>query len=441
LARPHAEALNQLKTLMRNEAAAYLELAVDYGNCGLYDEAILVLTRYVESADKPKTHPLACYYLGYYSAQKGDETKATEYYRMAALMSAEYCFPFQLECVDVLHDAMNRNPQDARAAYYLGNLLYDLQPERAVTLWEQSRQIDAKFATVHRNLGFAYARVQKDNGKAIASLEQAIACDARDPKFYAELDALYEAGNVDPQKRLALLEKNHAVVAQRDDGLLREITLHMLAGDYDRAIGLFEGHHFRLWEGEGGLHDIYADAYLLRGQTRFAAGQYAEAQKDYEAAMLYPESLETAKPTRGEGKLPQINYLLGIVYEATGQADKVRSAFQQATAGGRGEPSEISYYQGLAQRKLGQESKAIEIFDRLISTGQERLQAAADLDFFAKFGTRQSPAAQKARAYYLIGLGHLGKGQTAEANKAFEAALQVNVAHLGARKMLEGIRK
>ena len=308
---------------------------MDYGNCGLYDDAILVLTRYVESAEQSKIHPLACYYIGYYSAKKGDEKKAMEYCRMAALMSAEYCFPFQLECVDVLQDAMKRNPQDARAAYYLGNLLYDLQPEGAVALWEQSRQIDAKFATVHRNLGFAYARVRKDNGKAIASLEQAIACDARDPKFYAELDALYEAGNVDPQKRLALLEKNHAVVAQRDDGLLREITLHMLAGNYDRAIALFEGHHFRLWEGEGGLHDIYADAHLLRGQTRFAAGQYAEAKKDYEAAMQYPESLETAKPTRGEGKLPQINYLLGLVYEATGQADEARSAFQQATAGAR----------------------------------------------------------------------------------------------------------
>jgi tetratricopeptide (TPR) repeat protein len=283
--------------------------------------------------------------------------------------------------------------------------------------------------------------VQKDIGKAIASLEQAIACDALDPKFYAELDALYEAGNVDPQKRLALLEKNHAVVAQRDEGLLREITLHMLAGNYDRAIALFEGHHFRLWEGEGGLHDIYAEAHVLRGQTRFAAGQYAEAQKDYEAAMQYPASLETAKPTRGEGKLPQINYLLGIVYEATGQADQARRAFQQATAGGRGESAEISYYQGLAQRKLGQDSKAMEIFDSLISTGRERLQAAADLDFFAKFGTKQSPAAQQARAYYLTGLGHLGKGQTVEAQRAFEAALQVNVAHLGARKMLEGLGK
>ena len=106
LARANADALHQLKTLMRNEPTAYLELAVDYGNCGLYDEAILVLTRYVESAEKSTIHPLACYYLGYYSAKKGDEKKAMEYCRMAARMPAEYCFPFQLECVDVLQDAM-----------------------------------------------------------------------------------------------------------------------------------------------------------------------------------------------------------------------------------------------------------------------------------------------------------------------------------------------
>jgi hypothetical protein len=68
--------------------------------------------------------------------------------------------------------------------------------------------------------------------------------------------------------------------------------------------------------------------------------------------------------------------------------------------------------------------------------GRERLQAASGLDFFAKFGTRQSPAMQKARAHYLLGLGYLGKGQRAEAKTEFEAALRENVAHLGAKTML-----
>ena len=64
--------------------------------------------------------------------------------------------------------------------------------------------------------------------------------------------------------------------------------------------------------------------------------------------------------------------------------------------------------------------------------GKKRLHAAGELDFFAKFGTQQSPAARKADAYWLVGLGLLGKGQLIEARKQFEAALQAHASHLGA---------
>ena len=51
---------------------------------------------------------------------------------------------------------------DPRAPYYLGNLLYDLQPERAIAEWEKARALDPGFARVHRNLAFAYARARGD---------------------------------------------------------------------------------------------------------------------------------------------------------------------------------------------------------------------------------------------------------------------------------------
>ncbi len=61
---------------------------------------------------------------------------------------------------------------------------------------------------VHRNLGWAYYRTNNDVAKAIASYEKAVACNAKDPRLFTELDQLYELGNVDPDKRLAILEKN-----------------------------------------------------------------------------------------------------------------------------------------------------------------------------------------------------------------------------------------
>lgn len=414
---------------------AVLELAADYGACGLWDEAIHVLSRCIaDAADKGRTHPLIHYHLGYYREQEGDLKKAREDYRVATWMPADYCFPFQWESAEVLRHAMKQNPRDARAPYYLGNLLFDLQPKKAIEAWERSRKLDASFATVHRNLGLAYAQVENDLPKATASLEKAVARDPRDPRLYAELDAVCEAAGVEPEKRLAVLEQNHQVVAQRDDALLREIVLDILVGKYDRAIELLD-HQFHLWEGQTGVHEVYVDAHLLRGQQHFKAGRFAEALKDYAACLEYPDRFETGRPRRDGGKTAQIHYFLGTAYEALRDGAKARQQFEQA-ARARAGWSDARYYQALAYRKLGQEARAAEIFEGLIRSGQQRLAAPAKVDFFAKFGFQQSDRLRKAEAHYLIGLGHLGKGEPTEAKAELEKAVELDPNHLGARTML-----
>ena len=45
-------------------------------------------------------------------------------------MTVDYCFPFRLETVKVLNTALKYNPGDAKAYYYMGNLLYDKQPDK-----------------------------------------------------------------------------------------------------------------------------------------------------------------------------------------------------------------------------------------------------------------------------------------------------------------------
>ena len=107
--------------------------------------------------DKSKIHPMVYYYLGYFAEKLGQAQKAAEYYELAMTMPPDYVFPFQNEAIDVLREAMKANPRDARAPYYLGNLLYDWQPEEAAKLWEASAALDSSFAIVHRNLAMAYA--------------------------------------------------------------------------------------------------------------------------------------------------------------------------------------------------------------------------------------------------------------------------------------------
>ncbi len=425
---------------MRTEAPNYLELAVDYGNCGLWEEAIEVLTRLTESKGKGAAlFPLLHYFLGYYWDQKGDAEKARNCVLRAASMPPDYCFPFQSECLEVLRWAQRINPEDARAPYYLGNYLFDLQPENAMAEWEKSVALDNSFSISHRNLGLASARVKNDVSKAIAYLEKAVACNQNDPRLYFELDQFYEAGQSDPQKRLALLEKNHEVVSLRDDALTREILLLVQLGRYDRAIELFKPHHFHVWEGGGEIHGIFIEAHLLRGQDLMAAKKYRQALGDFETALTYPENLDVAAPASG-GWSAKIYYWIGTAYEALGEKAKAVASFEKAAAFRHGW-SEPGYYQALALQKTGKGAEANQIFDRLIQTANERLKAVPAMDFFEKFGERQSAVAQKAQVHYLLGLGYLGKGQKTEARAEFEKALLININHIGARRQLAALKE
>jgi len=345
---------------------------------------------------------------------------------MGSKMPPDYCFPFRLETIDVLNSAMDNNPSDALAPYYLGNLLYDNQPERAIKEWEKSQALDDSFATVHRNLGLVYARTENNIPKAIAGLEKAAACDKRDPRVYYELDLLYETGGVSPDKRLKLLEDNHSTVTKRDDALSREITLYVLLQQYDRAIELLASRHFHTWEGGGRIHNVYVDAHLLRGQKKLKNKRYQEALKDFEAALEYPENLEVGRPKR-DRRTCQTHFFIGTAYEALGDTQKAGEYFEKSASLEVGH-SEYSYYKGLALKKLSQEDEAEKTFDELI----ESAKPGPAVTFFAKFGERQAHNVRTANIHYMLGLAYLGKGMQKEAQAEFEKALDLNINHLWA---------
>jgi tetratricopeptide (TPR) repeat protein len=445
------EARRESTERMRGEVQAYLELASDYARCGLWNDAAAVLNRFIETApDKNRIDPMVYYDRAFYleaEARAEDEKKGEkrmdapvmESLNLAAAMPSDYCFPFRLEDINVLKFAMRMNPKDARAPYYLGNLLYDLQPENAIAAWEKARELDPGFALVHRNLGFAYARAENDNAKAIASYEKAVACNPKEARYFAEMDALCESAGVPQPKRLALLEKHHTTLIERDDALSREIALDILAGKYDRAIQLLESRHFRLWEGEDrGPHDLFTDAHLLRGEQYLKAGKPRRALEDFNEADAYPDRFEAGRPHAGGGRNPRVDYSTGTAYEAMGKKDEASEHYRLAVhfenTGG-----ESGFYQGLAFRKLGEDSKALELFDGLIESGKRLLAPRTAESFYEKFGSGRSESMRQARGHYLTGLGLLGRGRRAEAKREFESAVRLDYSLLGARTMAAGM--
>ena len=90
-----------------------------------------------------------------------------------------------------LEDALNRNPLDAKGAYYLGNLYYDKKRyEDAISLWEKSVALDAGFSIPWRNLGIAYFNIHHSAERALDAYERALLANPGDARLVYELDQL-----------------------------------------------------------------------------------------------------------------------------------------------------------------------------------------------------------------------------------------------------------
>jgi tetratricopeptide (TPR) repeat protein len=426
------QALGRLNRLMRGEPQNYLELAADYANAGLWIDAMEVLRRAVnDPAQAARPHPMTRYCLGYYAEQAGRPEEAGPHYQAAARVAPDYCFPLRSEDEPVLRRATQANPKDARASFYLGNLLFDRQPAQAVAAWEKARQLDDSFALAHRNLALAYSQFQGDIPKAMASLEKAVALKPAEARFLYELDALYEAAGVPVARRLEMLDAHQQALEQRDDAFTRRIVVLLAAGQPDRAVELLRQRRFHNWEGRGEIHGLYADALLQQGLARLRARQPQQALEAFQAALEYPRNLEVGRPNR-DRKAPQIHYFLGLAQEALGQQATAKESFAKVVARLESGASELQFHQGLALRKIGRGEEAKPIFQNLLAQGQKQLESRDTPDYFAKFGEKQAERIRRAQAHYLAGLGHLGLGQPGEAREQFQKALEQHPAHLGA---------
>jgi len=428
------------------------ELAAEYADAGLWRDAVDTLVPALAAADPAKVSPLVYYYLGDFAEKLGDVTKAAEYRRAATAASPEYVFPFQWENIAVLRRAMAANPQDARAPYFLGNLLFDWQPDEAVALWQKSVALNPQLPVAWRNLATAFSHQDGDEArtKAIAALEKAVALSDAYPTHFAELDRLYQAAGTPVEKRLALMEQHQPTVVKKDEGLASLIGLKTFAGKPDEAITLLQGRTFSIWEGGTAFDtgEAWTDAQIVRGLQQLGAKQNREALASFEAALKPPANLRAEQ--RGGTRLAEITYWIGCAQEALGNGDQARKAWTDALAvtaptggrGGRGAGNPLAwsaqrYYQLRAQQKLGQTENVEAGFRDLVASGTAALNPSAAASDSPESGrNRPSPRTRLALAHYVAGLGQAGLGAKDKAREEFTAALATAPDHLGAKLAL-----
>ena len=380
--------LQVLKELMRGEAHNYDEIALDYCGAGCWTEAASLWN--IASSENAVT-PMTYYYWGW-CLEEGGLEGADAIFAKAVAACPDYCFPNRLEAILALQCAMEKNPEDARAPYYLGNLYYDKrQYDLATEYWEKSATLDASFPTVWRNLALVYFNKQNQAEKALECMEKAFHLDETDARILMELDQLYKRMQRPHAERLAFLLQYPALIALRDDLVLEEITLLNQTGAYEKAKTLLDTHIFHPWEGgEGKVSAQYQFARVELAKLALKEGRNEEAVQLLEECLVYPHHL-------GEGKLygAQENdfyYFLGCAYDAMGQKEKAKECWEKATLGPT-EPAAALYYndakpdkifyQGLALMKLGRTDEAKGRFHKLTSYGEKHLFDKVKLDYFA----------------------------------------------------------
>ena len=443
--------LKEQKQLLRKSSQNYDELALDYVQAGLYEEALDI---WAIAESEKAVSPMTYYYMGYAKAMMGLTDEAKACYEKAEATKPDYCFPNRLEDVLALESAKVVNPQGAKAPYYLGCLYYDKrQYDVAIENWERSAELDPCFPIVWRNLALARFNKQDRQDEALEYMEKAFHLNEKDSRMLMELDQLYKRLHKPHQARLDFLQKYPKLIQQRDDLVLEEITLLNQLGRYEEAMQKLDAHQFHPWEGgEGKVSSQYQICRVELAKQELAN---LDRQGHLEKAITLLQECLNYPPHLGEGKLygAQENdfyYLLGVAYDALGQKEKALNCWQEATRGPQ-EPAAAMYYndakpdkifyQGMALLKLGREDEAHGRFYKLINYGKQHIYDKVVMDYFAvslpdlliwedSFDTKNL-----IHCKYMLALGYYGMGNQEKASKYLSEVEALDNNHQGIQQL------
>ena len=349
---------NEIAGMFRADAQLYLDIAFDYSNTGLWEDAIDLLESLLKR-DNASIYPMVLYVLGYCAYKSEMVEIGYRYYQRAAEASSNYCFPLRLEELEVLQHVRAEQPGDARAAYYLGNLLYDKkQYEPAIQAWLDACKLDPNFSIAWRNLGLAYFNARQDAAQAKECYLQALKVNPNDHRVFYEFIILLKRMGVPPAECLALLETKLDLVEERDPLYLERVTLYNDLKQPQKALDILLKRRFFPWEGmEGLIADQYSLAHLLLGQQALEEGNPQEALAHFEAGWHFPLNL-------GAGRWCAVSdipcqYFAGVALSRLGQQDAAHAVFKTIVSADDSDWSlgflpALPYYKALALQHLGQ---------------------------------------------------------------------------------------
>lgn len=403
--------------LMRDEEESYIELAIKYIHNGFEAEAEKLL-KYIDSKKEYATVKM---WLGYFADKRADKDSAKKYFESA--LNLPIANTFRLETASVLEDMQKYLPDNYKIQYYLGNIYYDKQPDKALSYWEKCVSLNPQYAPAWRNIGWANNHHLKNTNAAEQAYLKAIAL-APQAIYFEELDEILDNRGADVKYRFDILNKHHSIIVKRYYPAVAEIATATFLGKYDYALELLRNGYYPTGENVKNFHDLYADALVLAALEKSAKGDNPQAIKLLQEAFTYPDNHQVFLYDTRTPRDSQVYYYLGTVYEKTGDKNKAQENYRKAVENEVGK-TDYRFWKGMALVKLGKKEDATSLFKSLVEDGKSGIVKSFKNNFVDGIhGELKGTTAEKlnSASYYTIGLGELGLGNTKAAKQAFETS-------------------
>ena len=434
-AKPAAE----FAKLLRGVPESYLELALYYYNNGFVKEAKDVLT----ASEAVKPYPTVEYWLGYLADAAGDKESARDWFKKAEDRSIAYVFPFRLETIKPLDKALEYLPKSFNTWYYLGNLYYHKQPEKALACWEKAVEAKPDFAMALRNLGW-YWRFKNENkdkdfsdyAKAIDYYQAAISADIDgNALFLAECDEVMELIKAPLDDRYNLFNGREALYEKRYDSETKALKQRILKGEYAPVLEKLQTRFYSRREHIEDLHDIYVDVCLLSGFEAWQKGDNEAALKFMLLSNEYPENHGYAH-LEYYARDAQVYYNIGLAYEKVGDAENAAKYYKMASEVVVKPADGIyNFEKGLAMRKLDPKASVRSMYKDIVKVGKASLTTYVQR-FWESFDRGPYEQDVNAAAYYMQAVGYKALGRSWKAKRMMKKALKERNDHLWANYYL-----
>ncbi len=295
LMNPVSESMSAFTSAIRNELPheTYLELALEYANLGLTDEAIRVLEQSPE-------YPTVYYWLAYLGRMKSPE-KSKQYLRQAAEMSSLMVFPFRLETIPVLAWAQEQHPS-WKTNYYLGLIYWKiLRTEKAKEQFELCGD-SPDFAPFYIARGLLSQHNKSGDDFAGSDFNKALELDPDEWRTWYYLSTYYQSTGAFKQeleisRQMYSLFPDNPVVGIAHAKSLFDSKIN------DECLEVLADVNVLPQEFANAGHGIYEKANLTIALDLLEKKKFKKAIKYLDSSKEWPENLGSGKPYEPDTRL------------------------------------------------------------------------------------------------------------------------------------------